>query len=137
VPVGPAVLVHGDLWQGNTMWSAGRYTGMIDWDCAGAGSPGIDLGTLRLYAAIYYGPASAARILEGWRHAAGREPEDVAYWDVIAALTTVGDMAHCMPPLLDHGRPDLDAPTLTTRRDAFLSAALNQLDTSSRNCRSP
>ncbi|MGA8729451.1 MAG: hypothetical protein WB608_11930 [Terracidiphilus sp.] len=58
----------------------------------------------------------------------GREPEHVAYWDLVAALTTVGDMAQCMPPLLDHHRPDLDAPILTARRDAFLSAALTQLD---------
>ncbi len=42
--------------------------------------------------------------------------------------TTVGDMAQCMPPLLDHGRPGLDAAILTARRDAFLSAALKQLD---------
>jgi hypothetical protein len=33
-----------------------------------------------------------------------------------------------MPPLLDHHRADLDARTLTARRDAFLSAALTQLD---------
>ena len=39
VPGGAAVLVHGDLWQGNTMWSAGVITGVIDWDAAGAGSP--------------------------------------------------------------------------------------------------
>ena len=51
-----------------------------------------------------------------------------AYWDLVAALTTVGDMAQCMPPLLDHHRPDLDARTLTARRDAFLSAVLTRLD---------
>jgi hypothetical protein len=38
-------------------------------------------------------------------------------------------MAHCLPPLLDHHRPDLDARILTARRDAFLSAALSQLNT--------
>jgi aminoglycoside phosphotransferase (APT) family kinase protein len=128
VPAAATVLVHGDLWQGNTVWSQGQCTGVIDWDIAGAGAPGIDLGTLRLDAALYYGPAAAARVLDGWRQAAGREPEHVAYWDVVAALTTVGDMAQCMPPLPDHHRSDLDAPTLTARRDAFLSTALTNLD---------
>jgi aminoglycoside phosphotransferase (APT) family kinase protein len=127
VPGGATVLVYGDLWQGNTLWSAGACTGVIDWDAAGAGPPGIDLGTLRLDAALYYGPAAAGQILDGWRQATGREPEHVAYWDLVAALTTVGDMAQCVPPVLDHHRPDLDAPTLTVRRDAFLSAALTHL----------
>ena len=94
-------------------------TGVIDWDVAGAGPPGIDLGTLRLDAALYHSPGAAGQILHGWREAAGQEPEHVAYWNVVAALTTVGDMAECMPPLLDHHRPDLDAPTLTARRDAL------------------
>jgi aminoglycoside phosphotransferase (APT) family kinase protein len=128
VPSGATVLVHGDLWQGNTLWSGNVYTGVIDWDAAGAGPPGIDLGTLRLDAALYHGPGAAGQILHGWQEAAGRPPEHVAYWDVVAALTTVGDMAQCMPPLLDHHRADLDARTLTARRDAFLSAALTQLD---------
>jgi aminoglycoside phosphotransferase (APT) family kinase protein len=128
LPGGATVLVHGDLWQGNTMWSQDVCTGVIDWDAAGAGSPGIDLGTLRLDAALYYGPGTAAQILDGWRQAAGREAEHVAYWDVVAALTTVGDMAQCLPPLLDHHRPDLDARILTSRRNAFLGAALSQLD---------
>lgn len=128
VPGGDPVFVHGDLWQGNTMWSGGSLTGMIDWDCAGAGSPGIDLGSLRLDAALYSGSSAPDEILDGWQQQAGRPPEHVAYWDLVAALCTVGDMADCLPPLLDHGRGDLDACMLTARRDAFLAAALQQPD---------
>lgn len=128
VPGSATVLVHGDLWQGNTMWSGNSYAGVIDWDCAGAGSPGIDLGFLRLDAAVYHGPAAAGEILAGWQQASGQEPGHVAYWDAVAALTTVGDMAQCLPPLPDYGRPDLDTQILTARRDAFLHAALDQLD---------
>jgi aminoglycoside phosphotransferase (APT) family kinase protein len=109
------------------MWSDGTCTGMIDWDVAGAGSPGVDLGSLRLDAAMYFGLPAADELLVGWEQAAGRRPESVAYWDVVAALCTVGDMTHCMPPLADHGRADLDAATLTERRDAFLRSALARL----------
>lgn len=130
VPDGTTVFVHGDLWHGNTMWFEGSCTGVIDWDCAGAGSPGIDLGSLRLDAALLFGLPAADVILDGWRQAAGPRDEHVAYWDVVAALCTVGDMAHCMPPLADYGRFDLDARTLAARRDRFLSAALDKLECS-------
>ena len=33
--------VHGDLWQGNTLWDAdGALTGVVDWDSAGVGPAG-------------------------------------------------------------------------------------------------
>jgi len=68
-----------------------------------------------------------------WRRSAGTSPLLVRAEERISELpapggTTVGDMAQCMPPLLDHGRPGLDAAILTARRDACLSAALKQLD---------
>jgi len=53
VPDGELVLVHGDLWQGNTLWTGDSCSGIVDWDAAGAGSPGIDLGTLRLDVALF------------------------------------------------------------------------------------
>jgi hypothetical protein len=71
---------------------------------------------LRLDAALYHGPGTASQILDAWRQATGREPEHVAYWDVVAALTTVGDMARCLPPLTDHHRPTL--PRLSSPRAA-------------------
>ncbi|MFI7120224.1 phosphotransferase family protein [Amycolatopsis sp. NPDC049868] len=127
-PGGPTVLVHGDLWFGNTLWSGDRCTGLVDWDCAGAGSPGVDLGGARFDAALMFGLPAAEQVLEGWQHAAGRRAEQVAYWDVVAALGTLADMAFCVPALHDQGRSDLDADLLGQRRDAFLSTALSRLD---------
>jgi aminoglycoside phosphotransferase (APT) family kinase protein len=130
VPDGELVFVHGDLWLGNTIWSGDACSGMIDWDAAGVGSPGIDLGTLRSDVALFFGASAPDEVLAGWQRAAGRQAEHVPYWDVAAALCTVGDMAHCLPGDLlgELGRPDLNAAILTARRDAFLAAALNQLD---------
>jgi aminoglycoside phosphotransferase (APT) family kinase protein len=130
VPDGELVFVHGDLWLGNTIWSGDSCSGMIDWDAAGVGSPGIDLGTLRSDVALFFGSPAPDEVLAGWQQAAGRPAEHVPYWDVAAALCTVGDMAHCLPGDLlgELGRPDLNATILTSRRDAFLAAALNQLD---------
>lgn len=127
-PGGPTVFVHGDLWFGNTLWSGDRCTGLVDWDCAGAGSPGIDLGGARFDAALMFGLPAAEQVLEGWQRTAGRRAERVAYWDVVAALGTLADMAFCVPALHDQGSSDLDAGLLGQRRDAFLSTALSRLD---------
>jgi hypothetical protein len=67
-------------------------TGLVDWDCAGAGAPGVDLGSLRCDAAICYGLSAPDHVLAGWEQAAGQAAEDVAYWDVVGALATPPDM---------------------------------------------
>ena len=121
------VFVHGDLWQGNTVWRDGRLAGLVDWDCAGAGAPGVDLGSLRCDAAICYGLQAPDHVLAGWEQAAGRAAEDVAYWDVVGALATPPDMGWFTDAIRDHGRPDLDQATLLQRRDAFLAQALDRL----------
>jgi aminoglycoside phosphotransferase (APT) family kinase protein len=126
-PEGPTVFIHGDLWQGNTVWDGERCAGMVDWDAAGMGDPGIDLGTLRLDAALLFGPPAAAEFLEEWRQTVGQAIETMAYRDLVAALTTPTDMAEWVPVAHDHGRVDLDAKTLNHRRDGFLHAALDQL----------
>jgi aminoglycoside phosphotransferase (APT) family kinase protein len=124
---GQDVFVHGDLWQGNSVWRGGQLTGLIDWDCAGSGAPGIDLGSLRCDAAICYGLQAPDHVLAGWERAAGRAAEDVAYWDVIGALATPPDMDWFADAISDQGRRDLDRATLLERRDAFLAQALDRL----------
>lgn len=119
--------VHGDLWQGNALWAGDALSGLIDWDCAGAGNPGVDLGSLRCDAALCYGIEAADDILWGWQRAAGRAAADVAYWDVVAALSTPPDMGWFPEAIAGQGRPDLDRQTLLQRRDAFLRSALARL----------
>ncbi|MFI9379760.1 phosphotransferase family protein [Kutzneria sp. NPDC052558] len=126
-PPHPTVLVHGDLWQGNTMWVDDELSAIIDWDCSGVGHPGVDLGSLRCDIALFHGPEHTDLVLEGWQEQAGREAPDVAYWDVVASLSTPPDVGEWLPNAVDQGRPDLDGPTLNARRDAFLRAALSRL----------
>jgi aminoglycoside phosphotransferase (APT) family kinase protein len=71
---GRSVLVHGDLGHGNTMGSDGTLKGLIDWDCAGAGAPGVNLASLRCDAAICYGPQASAHVQPGWEQVAGALP---------------------------------------------------------------
>jgi aminoglycoside phosphotransferase (APT) family kinase protein len=120
-------LVHGDLWHGNTLWDDGRLTAVLDWDCAGVGPAGIDLGSLRCDAAWCHGVQAAGHILRGWEAEAGRPASDVPYWDAVAALASPPDMGWFPVSMALQGRPDLTREVMLERRDAFLDAALSQL----------
>jgi aminoglycoside phosphotransferase (APT) family kinase protein len=122
-----AAFVHGDLWHGNTLWDATGLTAILDWDAAGVGPTGIDLGSLRCDAALCYGMVASAEVLRGWEDEAGRPASDVAYWDAVAALATPPDMGRVQPAIAGQGRPDLTRELLTERRQAFLEQALSQL----------
>jgi aminoglycoside phosphotransferase (APT) family kinase protein len=120
-------LVHGDLWYGNTLWDDGRLTAVLDWDCAGVGPAGLDLGSLRCDAAWCYGIEAAGHVLRGWEAEAGRPGSDVAYWDAVAALASPPDMGWFPVSMALQGRPDLTREVMVERRDAFLDAALSRL----------
>ncbi len=120
-------LVHGDLWYGNTLWDDGRLTAVLDWDCAGVGPAGIDLGSLRCDAAWCHGTEAAEHILRGWEAEAGRPASDVPYWDAIAALASPPDMGWFPVSMALQGRPDLTREVMLERRHAFLDAALGRL----------
>ena len=83
-PTGPDGFVHGDLWQGNSLWRGDILAGVIDWDCAGTGKAGIDLGSLRFDAVLNFGAGADADVLAGGEAEAGESARDVAYWDVQA-----------------------------------------------------
>lgn len=122
-------LVHGDLWQGNTLWDDGKLTAVLDWDCAGIGPAGIDLGSLRCDAAWCHGLEAAEQVLHGWETEAGRSASNVPYWDAVAALASPPDMGWFPASMALQGRPDLTHEVMLKRRDAFLDAALRQLTT--------
>jgi thiamine kinase-like enzyme len=118
------------MWLGNTLWDDdGRLTAVLDWDCAGVGPAGLDLGSLRCDAAWSHGLPAADDILRGWEAEAGRPASDVAYWDTVASLASPPDMGWFPESMASQGRPDLTREVLLERRDAFLTAALSQLET--------
>jgi hypothetical protein len=123
----PLGFVHGDFWQGNTLWDGDRYAGAIDWDFAGFGPAGIDLGSLRADVAVLHGLDAAAHVLAGWEDMAGRAAPNLGWWDVVAGVSTPEDMNGWLPNFHAQGRTDLDLETVTRRRDGFLERALEDL----------
>jgi aminoglycoside phosphotransferase (APT) family kinase protein len=128
MPDEPIGFVHGDLWSGNTLWHGDELAAVIDWDCAGLGAAGVDLGSLRCDAAMCYGLEASDLVLAGWQREAGRPAESLAYWDAVAALSTPPDIDWFAEAIADMtGRPDLTRQLLRERRDDFLADALERL----------
>lgn len=115
-PSRESVLVHDDLCGGNTVWSGSDQVTIIDWEGAGLGHPTLDLANARFEESMHFGMAGAAEILRGWQEAMGRQPESLAYWDLVAALNTPADLYGWTM-----------TPGMTERRDAFLRAVLADL----------
>lgn len=127
-PDGPLGLVHGDLWQGNTLWAGGVHTGTLDWDHAGVGHPLVDLGSLRWDLAVL-GGGGHDEVVRGWEEASGRrlDAAAVARGDLVAVLASVPDLALWLPNFHAQGRTDLTLDQVTARRDAFARRALDLL----------
>jgi aminoglycoside phosphotransferase (APT) family kinase protein len=125
LPAWSSTLVHGDLWQGNTLWSGGVHTGTLDWDHAGVGHPLIDLGSLRWDLAVL-GGGGHDDLVAGWSEATGTtlSAEDVARGDLVAVTASAPDLALWLPNFHAQGRTDLTLDVVTSRRDAFAGAAL-------------
>ncbi|MGC4190897.1 MAG: aminoglycoside phosphotransferase family protein [Thermomicrobiales bacterium] len=124
-PTESNVLVHGDLWPGNTRWLSGCFTALIDWKTAGVGNPGVDLGSMRMQVALRYGLPAAEFVREGWEAHMGRPATDVAYWDAVAALNTPTVMEGW--PGCDPTSHPLGSRAVTARRDAFLRQAVDPM----------
>jgi aminoglycoside phosphotransferase len=128
VPTSSNVLVHGDCWQGNLLWDGEVFTGFVDWDAAGVGQPGLDLGSLRFDAALYYGLDQLDAITEGWLAVGCAPIDNLAHWDLAAALASPTDLTKWMPIISTPGRHDLDNATIMSRRNEFVTSALGRVD---------
>jgi aminoglycoside phosphotransferase (APT) family kinase protein len=100
--------LHGDVWFGNMLWENELCRGLIDWKSSGVGSPGVDLGSLRMRATFAFSSSAADEVTAAWEDAMKCRYDNVAYWDVVAALHT------------PYGEE-------TDARDAFLEDAMARL----------
>ncbi len=97
----PTVLIHNDLHPGNTLWHAGRLTGIVDWAAAGIGHGGYDAAYCAGDLALSLGSDAADRFLSAWARATGRVLHPG--WRAVAALTLIGDLPMLQPAYAELG----------------------------------
>lgn len=125
--VNTAVLLHGDFWPGNWLWSDGRLTAIIDWEDAARGDPLSDLAISRLDMHLIFGSAARAAFTQAYQTANPIDFSQLPYWDLYAALRAawgIPEWAGGWPAL---GRPDITAQTLHRRHLAFVNQTLASL----------
>jgi aminoglycoside phosphotransferase (APT) family kinase protein len=132
----PIGLVHGDYQPGNVLYDDGRLHGVIDWDLAGIGAQGIDVGWIMMMidqAAWAEGwkpiaPITRDEVLSTYRAAGGTAFHDLDWFQAFAQFR-LGAIA-CLNVKLnrDGRRPDLlwerFAPSISTlfaRAEALLA----------------
>jgi aminoglycoside phosphotransferase (APT) family kinase protein len=88
-------LIHRDYRTGNYLVHQGKLTGVLDWEFAGWGDPREDIGWFMARCWRFAGVdceaggiAAAADFLRGYESTSGQryEPEELAYWQVMAHL---------------------------------------------------
>nr|WP_079980315.1 phosphotransferase [Halorhabdus tiamatea] len=106
----PAVLVHGDVTQGNTLLRADG-TGLIDWEDAHAGDPVRELRRTQEQLLADPGENSPTELLDalraGYREQAGTLPAGFDDWKAIYGAVSFLDTSG----FFDEWAPDVDRPT--------------------------
>jgi len=111
VPEATTTFIHRDYHPGNTLWSDGKLTGIVDWTAASVGAPALDIAHMRLNLARDIGLDAADEFAAHHRRIAGQTFEHQPYWDVVDAADAL---------------PELD-PTELPAIERYLAAALARL----------
>jgi aminoglycoside phosphotransferase (APT) family kinase protein len=83
-PEDRACFIHRDYHPGNTLWTGGRLTGVVDWIGGSWGPPSVDLGHMRVNLTADLGLAVADRFLAAHRALTGFDHHP--WWDVASAV---------------------------------------------------
>ncbi|MFL6136213.1 MAG: phosphotransferase family protein [Frankiaceae bacterium] len=82
----PAVLVHDDYWSGNTLRLGHRVTGVVDWQTAALGPPGLDVGYCAIDLELSYGKEARDHFVAAYERLAGAPVERLAVWELAGVL---------------------------------------------------
>jgi aminoglycoside phosphotransferase (APT) family kinase protein len=116
------VVLHGDYWPGNSLWSDSQLVAVIDWEDAAVGDPVADVATARMELSMVLDAAIAADFTAEYR--ALRPDLDwsaLPHWDLYAALRHAGRLA-------GWGLSATELTRFQAGHREFVTAALSAID---------
>ncbi|MEM1231173.1 MAG: phosphotransferase [Pseudomonadota bacterium] len=87
---GPAVLLHGDFWPENLLWTRGHLTAVLDWEDAAFGDPLCDLAAAQVELRYLFGRGAMGAFLNAYARNQPIDPLRLALWQIYVAAA-----AHC------------------------------------------
>ena len=121
---GGDALAHHDLHPGNTLWSRGRVSGIVDWPMAGRGFAAYDRAYLRLDVSLALGLDAGDGVAAASR--AIGIPDDHPAWDLVVGLRALPDPDLWVTSYVELGIP-VTAPEGRARLAAWFERALAEL----------
>jgi aminoglycoside phosphotransferase (APT) family kinase protein len=109
-------LVHVDYWSGNILWQGDRIAAVVDWEEAGFGPPGLDVGYCLMELYLEGMDTAADEFVAAYERASGRPVADLALWKLAASAR----------PMLDIDAW-LTTPPMADRFRRFIAGALDEL----------
>ncbi|MEM7156052.1 MAG: phosphotransferase [Myxococcota bacterium] len=93
---GPTVLLHGDYWTGNLLWSDGSIVAVIDWEDTAVGDPCSELAQARLELQWRWGEDATRRFTERYLEASTIDLDlaRLPLWELYVAATGDAFMEH-------------------------------------------
>ena len=116
-------LLHHDYWYGNTLWSDGGLTGVIDWTSARIGDPQKDVALARCDLAVTLDLEASNEFVDQYRSLGGGTGPHV-YWDLLWALMGYRWIEEWLAGYAELGLPHLPLAEGRARIVAFAESAL-------------
>jgi len=126
-PVGEPVLMHGDFWPGNILCREGLIAAVIDWEEAKLGEPLADVAMTRLDLLWAFGIEAMHAFTARYQSVTGVDLGSLPYWDLLAALRPISNIAEWADAWNALGRPDITEASMRDGHRRFVSQAFAKL----------
>jgi aminoglycoside phosphotransferase (APT) family kinase protein len=118
------VLIHGDFFPGNLVWSRGRLTGVVDWRSIGRGPREWDLANCRTDLVILSGWRTADRLLRLYETEPGVPPQVLPAWDLYCGVIGIENYRDWLVAYREQGLVGLNHRQIRSRLLVFVGRAL-------------
>ena len=86
---GKPVLLHGDFWPGNILWTKDEISGVLDWEYAAVGDPVSDLAVASLELKYDYGKRGVDRFLDLYSKNFSIDQSRFSLWLIYVSASTL------------------------------------------------